>query len=1199
MTSVRRVSILLAVLLALAPRIAAAENKKPVEPPKGPVQVSEPVVPTITPAVKDLPDWKPDPNLFGLEMKRRDDFGFIPIEYPIVPRVDPLVELQQLGGPVVSDAFATPVHNYAGQTSTVSPPDTNGDVGLTDFVQAVNQSVSTVQVLDKSTGAIKRTFTLQSLATTSPCNSGFCDPVVNYDRVADRWLITELPSGGGSVCVYVSTSGDPTGTYYAYAFLVETSLTDYPKYGVWPLGENGGSYLMGANAGSTGRDLFAFDRAKMLAGQPASFQKFTVPSLPNSGFELVLPGTLQGKTPPPGEEPAIFARPRDDEAQDGASTPSYDLLELWELKVDWSTPANSTLTALPSIHIGDYDMTLCGLGGTWNCMPQPGTAQKIDPIREPLHHPFVYRNFGDHQTLVGTFVEDVDGTDHAAQRWFELRKPAGGSWALFQEGVVGGEPGVHRAVASVSMDGSGNIAMGYTRTGGVAPYYPSIYYKGRLSTDPPGTMPQGEYVIQDASFSKTNNERWGDYAGIGVDPADDCTFWFTTEYMSANTTSSTRVAALKFEACGCLSVPPAPTASASAPQDNRIDVGWDDSSVSAIVRYLVYRSTTAGGPYNQIATVPDSSPDVGNGPSYTYHDDTVSGGTRYYYVVKSTDGASCFSLASGEVDALATGQCLLPPAFSGVSTVTNPGNSTCTLNLGWNAGASVCSGPLTYNVYRSTAAGFAPAPANRVASGIAGTSYTDAIGIASGTTYYYVIRAVDGSNGIEETNVVRKSGVPTGPITTTNWTDTFEGSQSGGGFDLSGWTHNAITGSTNWTWSTAQKHDGAHSWYAQDVSTLSDKVLASPAFGVGPNTVLSFWHTYAFEGSTTSCYDGGTLEYSTDGTTWTVVPAADFVAGGYTGTINSGYSNPLGGKRAWCAGTVGTMTEVTVNLGTDAGLLGRNIQMRWHEGDDSSISATGWYVDAVLLSNAEVGGACTIGTVCTPPEAPALASASGDCAGVHLAWTAGTGSNVSYNVYRATSSGGPYTKLGGMPVTGTAYTDSSAVGGILYFYVVRGACDASGATESAESNEVSASGLANGAACEDGIACTAGDTCQAGVCLGGAAVPGPGATAGLSFDTVSDLSWAATDGATGYDVVRGTLSMLLGGGGFTPATDACAGSHVTATLLSDTHAPAEGDADWFLIRAYNACGTGTYDDGDPSQTAPRDAGITASPNACP
>ncbi|MBZ5640110.1 MAG: hypothetical protein LAO51_15285 [Acidobacteriia bacterium] len=1360
MTRTRTALFLGALMLALLPAFAMAQEKPPADPPTGPVYVSEPVVPIITPAVKDLPDWKPDPNLFGLEMKRRDDFGFIPVLYPIKPQVDPLLQLEQLEGPKLPDAFGTPVHNYAGQTSSASPPDCNGDVGPTYFVQSVNQSVSTVEVLNKSTGANAKIFTLQSLATASPCSSGFCDPVVNYDRMADRWLITELPSSGGSVCVYVSTSGDPTGTYYAYTFAVESGLTDYPKYGVWPQNGNAGSYIMGANAGSTGHDLFAFDRAKMLAGLPATFQKFTVTDLPNSGFQLVLPGTVQGNTPPPNGEPAIFARPRDDEAQDGASTPTYDFMELWALSIDWATPANSTLTQLTSLHMGDYDMTLCGMGSIWNCMPQPGTTQKIDPIREPLHHPFQYRNFGDHQSLVGTFVEDVDGTDHSALRWFELRKVGAGAWSLFQEGVVGGESGVHRSVGSIAMDGSGNIAIGYTRTGGSAPYYPSIYYKGRLSTDTPGTMPQGEYVIQDATTSKTNNERWGDYAGIGVDPTDDCTFWFTTEYGGSG---ATRVAAMKFDACGCLSVPAAPTTSASVPQDNRIDVSWDDSATSSITQYLVYRSTTTGGPYTQIATVPDSSPGVGLGPSYTYHDDTVSGGTRYYYVVKSTDGVSCYSVSSNEVNALATGRCLLAPTFAGLAAVANPGNNTCTLNLSWSAGTSVCSGTLAYNVYRSTTSGFTPAPANQIATGVMATSYADAVGIVYNTAYYYVVRAVDLSNAVEDANTVQKSGVPTGPVTTSSWTDTFEGSLSGGGFDLAGWTHSAVSGSTNWTWSTAQKHDGTHSWFAQDIGAVSDKVLTSPSFGVGASTTLTFWHTYAFEGSVSSCYDGATLEYSTNGTTWTVVPATDFTAGGYTGTVNSSYSNPLAGKRAWCAGTVGTLTQVTVNLGGDASLLAKTIQLRWHEGDDSSVTATGWYVDTVTVNNAQVGGSCTTGTGCTAPGAPSLVGAAGDCAAANLMWSAGTGSTSSYNVYRGTASGGPYTKLAGMPVTGTAYADTTAVAGTTYVYVVTGACDAGGVTQSAYSNEISASRLASGAACddgnactrtdtcqagacaggnpvvctpldqchdvgvcdtgtgvcsnpaklngaacndgnactqtdtcqagacvagspvvctaldqchdagvcdtgtglcsnpakqegaacndgdlctqtdtcqagacigsnpvvctpldqchdagvcdtgtgacsipakqdgtacEDGNACTAGDTCQTGVCVSGAPVPGPGVTGGLAFGNVNDLSWTAPIGATGYDVVRGTLSMLIGSG-FTPATDICLGNHITDPFISDTHVPAEGDADWFLIRAYDPCGTGTFDDGEPSQNGSRDAAIAASQNACP
>lgn len=1055
MTKSTRAFILCVVFLALASCALLAQETPGALDMSGPVYVSPPVVPTITPAVRDLPDFNPDPNLFGPEAKRREDYGFIPIEYPVEPKTDSLLQLQKLEGAPQPDAFSTLIHNYAGQSSTSSPPDTTGDVGPTYYLQATNQSVSSVRVINKSTGANTKTFAIDTLATASPCTSGFCDPIVLYDRTADRWIVSELPSSTGDVCVYVSTTNDPTGTYYAYTFAVESS-TDYPKYGVWPQNGNAGSYLVGLNASSTSGkwDLCAFDRAKMLAGQPATFQRFSVTGLANSGFQLVLPVHMQGSTPPPDGEPAVFARPHDDEAEDGANTPSYDLLDLWTLSVNWTTPASSVLTTLTPLHIADYDMTLCGMGSTWNCMPQPGTTQKIDPIREPLHWPLQYRNFGDHQTLVGCFVEDVDGTDHAALRWFEVRKTGAGAWSLYQEGVVGGEAGVHRSVGSIAMDGSGNMAIGYTRTGSSTPYYPSIYYKGRLSTDTLGTMPQGEYSIQDGAYSKTGDERWGDYAGMAIDPSDDCTFWFTTEYMTSSSNCGTRVAAFKFDQCGCASIPAAPVASATVPAPpptNRIDVGWNDSATASITQYLVSRSTVSGGPYTQIAAVNDTSPGVGNGAPYTYHDDTVSGGTRYYYIVKSTDGVSCTSAASNEVNALATGTCLLPPTFAGITSVTNPGNTTCTLSLAWSAGTSNCAGTVTYNVYRSTTAPFTPGAGNRIASGVSALGYTDTDNLISLTAYYYIVRAVDSANAQEDTNTVTMSGAPTGPITTSNLADTFEGALSGGGFDLAGWTHSAINGTTNWAWSTAQHHDGTHSWYAQDIATVSDMVLVSPSFGVGAPTTLSFYHTYAFE----SGYDGGTLEYTTNGgTTWTMIPTADFTAGAYSTTISTSYSNPIGGMTAWTGGTVGTMTLVSVNLGGDSNMLNKTVQIRWHEGNDSSQASTGWYVDSVAINNAQVMGTCTTSTGCTAPGAPTLISATGDYNGVNLSWTAGTGSTASYNVYRSTNTVcpvGTLTKIAG-PITATTYADTSAVAGATYTYVVRGACDAGGTTESVNSN---------------------------------------------------------------------------------------------------------------------------------------------------
>jgi len=270
-------------VLALMVGVVGMAQEEPA-PRSGPVYVSEPVVPTVSMAVSDLPDEPERTSRYGLEMKRREDYGFIPIYYEVIPQVDSLLELQSFAPAASPDALSTLIKNFAGQTSTSSPPDTTGDVGPNHFLQGVNQSVSTVRVLDKSTGATLKTFTLQSLASGSPCSSGYCDPIVLYDRAADRWMISEFPSSGGHLCVYVSTSGDPTGTWYAYTFLnVETSTPDYPKYGVWPQNGNGGSYLVGINAGASGlRDIVALDRAKMLAGQPATFQKFSVAALPKS-----------------------------------------------------------------------------------------------------------------------------------------------------------------------------------------------------------------------------------------------------------------------------------------------------------------------------------------------------------------------------------------------------------------------------------------------------------------------------------------------------------------------------------------------------------------------------------------------------------------------------------------------------------------------------------------------------------------------------------------------------------------------------------------------------------------------------------------------------------------------------------------------------------------------------------------------------
>ncbi len=433
------------------------------------VWVSEPVSPSLSPAVRDLPPWEPGLPTLDRELAGRDDHGFVGPGIQGEPWANPLVLVQANARATTVDRFDTPILNFAGVTSPASPPDATGDVGPNHFVQGDNgPDGGRVTIYNKS-GVLQHQFHLQDLVPdgitpTPDCKNGYGDPIIQYDEQADRWLISEFDYSLHSLCVYISVSPDPTSTWYGYEFNPAGTNQDYPKYAVWPDG-----YYIGVNNGGY---VHVLDRIAMLAGQPAVVQSFDIGTLPGFGFQLTVPATLEGDAPPAGE-PAIFMRPVDTEIHDGYTCPSEpcDLMEIWELDVDWNTPANSTLTKLSDIQIAEYDHTLCGTGNDWACMPQPETTQKIDPIREPLHYPLQYRNFGTHETLVGCFAEDVDGTDHAAVHWFEIRRD-GGNWYSYQEGVLGGEANVHRSVCSAAMDRMGNIAVGYTRTGDNAPYYP-------------------------------------------------------------------------------------------------------------------------------------------------------------------------------------------------------------------------------------------------------------------------------------------------------------------------------------------------------------------------------------------------------------------------------------------------------------------------------------------------------------------------------------------------------------------------------------------------------------------------------------------------------------------------------------------------------------------------------------------------------
>jgi len=905
--------------------------------------VGGPVTPTIVNIdIRDLPSvdiWQPGDPIKEIPRRFYPPKDVDPMSYEANP--DPLVDLQAAFAMRNTDDFSTPIVNIGAQGFTgVSPPDTVGDIGPNHYIQSINDSGgAVVQIYDKTGATIGSPFAMDSFGSGS-CASGYGDPIVLYDRQADRWLMQEFSSSGNYMCFYISQTADPVaGGWYFYDFQAPT-FPDYPHFGVWP-----DAYYGTANENSA---VYAFDRTNMLAGATAGpMQRFSVPDLPGYGFQCATPADLDGADEPPAGAPGIIMRHVDEEAHSTyTNNPSTDLLEIFAFHVDFANPGNSTLTQLPDVVITDFNSWFINYS-TFYSVPQP-SGGGLDPIREVILNRLQYRNFGSHESLVGVLPTNVytatSGSDvSAALRWFELRRTSG-DWQVHQEGTFAtSDLDENRFVGSIAMDQSGNIGMGYSITDvGTPSIDPSLRYTGRLADDPAGVMTQIE--TQQVTGSGAGGGRWGDYASINLDPEDDCTYWFTSEFQNGSGWA-TQITSFQFDACGCdITIDPL-VAAAAVTALNVITVSWNDSATASVTEYLVYRSRTTGGPYDLIATVPDSSLGTGGGAGYAFNDTDVSGGIEYFYVVRASDGEACRSDNSNEAAATATGACTLSPIFDGVVSVTNPQSSDCELELAWVAGSHECGTSVTYNVYRSTTPGFGPDPSNLVASCVDATSYVDTTTV-SATTYFYVVRAEDDTSngagpcggGNEDGNLAEASGAATGPDSV-YFADDME---SGDG----NWTHGG-TGDT-WTLSTARAHSGATSFYATDVATVSDQQLDSLEFALPnvPGITLEFWSWQEVEDSGSGCYDGGIIEASTDGgSNWTQLPDSSMLTLPYDGPVSTSYSNPIGGQDAWC----GDPRDWTFKVVDLTAYAGADVTLRFRLATDTSASREGWYVDDVRV----------------------------------------------------------------------------------------------------------------------------------------------------------------------------------------------------------------------------------------------------------
>lgn len=603
-----------------------------------------------SPALSEIvKNFKPFPKAGESRVLKRMASPFFDISNQKEGQIDPAlqdwfgrtqrtVEITNFEG--ISDQDNSSIYGTA-----FAPPDPDIDVGPNHVVQMVNILFS---VYDKTGNPLLGPVPINELWTGfgGPCeNDNDGDPIVLYDHLADRWLLSQFAvSTGGSECVAISATPDPTGAYYRYEFDIG-GFPDYPKIGLWP-----NAYFATFRQFVPSFDMLAgaFEREKMLVGENAQMVIFSISNLLSpSNIDGAIAADLDGALPPPGA-PGIFMGFQDD----GVNGVAQDRLVMFEMNVDWNNPGSSTFLGPQIFPTDPFDMNICGLVSPANrdCVPQPGTTDGLDPIESAFMNRLAYRNFGTHSALVGTHTVDVgDFQGHAGVRWYELRD-SGSGWGIRQQGTYSPDLD-HRFMGSIAIDALGNIGLGYSVSSEVT--FPSIRYTGQTAGAPLGVMNITEETIFDGSGSQLGSgNRWGDYTSMNVDPSDHSTFWYTNEYYS--TTSSfnwrTRVAAFRFDEAADPKAPSALTAFSNYTTPTSVTLSWvdPDSLVgggvldSFVVR--IYRDNLAV----LIADVP---------PGTQSFVDTglVDGDLHYYHVQTLVTGDSSVSIFSDGASAYVGG----------------------------------------------------------------------------------------------------------------------------------------------------------------------------------------------------------------------------------------------------------------------------------------------------------------------------------------------------------------------------------------------------------------------------------------------------------------------------------------------------------------------------------------------------------------
>ncbi|MEA2581191.1 MAG: hypothetical protein QOE83_2083 [Actinomycetota bacterium] len=429
-----------------------------------------------------------------------------------------------------------------GSCGTGYPPDTVGDVGPNNYVEAVNTSIG---VFSK-TGTLQAAVTFDALwnGVSSPCagiNQG--DPTVVYDPIGDRWIVSDFGFVDFTTppfyeCIAVSQTSDPTGFYWLYSIqgddLAHPYFPDYPKMGVWPDGIYYTANMFDSTEVFQGVRIYALKRTTLEAGGTVTPVIHDL----TSSYSSLLPANLRGPQPPSGG-PAYFV----------SNDPSLFKWEVFSFDVDFTTPANSVWNGPTKVGQSSYSAASADV-------PEPSPGNTLDPLGDRLMMQAQYRNIGGTESI---WVSHTVGAAPYKVQWAQIDVTGGTVQTSPVQQQIYGSGGLYRWMPSLAVDKFGDMGLGFSTSSSTVA--PGLRYAGRLAGDPLNQLNQSEAVLYQGAGVQTGTcgrtcHRWGDYSAMSVDPVDDCTFWYVGEVYDTNGLNwQTHIGSFRFPACGASPVP--------------------------------------------------------------------------------------------------------------------------------------------------------------------------------------------------------------------------------------------------------------------------------------------------------------------------------------------------------------------------------------------------------------------------------------------------------------------------------------------------------------------------------------------------------------------------------------------------------------------------------------------------------------------